>query len=377
MNNAPKILSYNSWDPLEEVLLGDVWPTSFYDDLDPKIRDSFCQVTEWTKEDLNVIQNKLQEFGITVRRPVIDESNKNLYINPKIGKLYKPPICPRDSGIAIGDKLYWGEDGQTRPWTDLIKQTYSPDSVIKNHELRGSDIVRYGKDIIFDQNIEHSLDPNATDDIKARTLYKYHRFLTNTLKYFGNDHRCHFITNGGHTDACFAILKPGLLMTTKYFSDYDLFFPGWEKIYLREPTYSGRYPTANKPMNPAKWNFAGPGIYGSFSDYIEKFCPDWVGEFTETYFEVNVLMLDEKNMLCIGSNPDLFKKLEQNGITCHIVPFRTKTFWDGGIHCVTLDIRRKSVLQDYFPEKGPVGVGHTLSQLGDQLDAEYNKSKNK
>jgi hypothetical protein len=383
MSNTPKILAYNGWDPLEEVWLGDVWPKSFYDDLEPSIRDSFYTITDWTKEDLNIIQAKLEEFGITVRRPIIDESKKDQYINKQNGKLFKPPICPRDYYVVIGDKLYYRNHLLNKPWTDVINQTYSPDNLYNLSKefviLNGAGTVRYGKDIIFDQGVEGVPGINAgISDVKNETLNRYKKFLDSTLKIFGDDYRCHFITNGGHTDGCFATLKPGLLMTTKYFSDYDLFFPGWEKIYLSEPTYAGNAGKIGNFNNakPGKWNLGGPGLHSNFNDYIEKFCIDWVGDFTETYFEVNTLMLDEKNMLCMGTHDRLFKKLEQHGITCHVVPFRTRTFWDGGIHCITLDIRRKAVLQDYFPERGPAGAGYKVTQLGDQLDAEYEKIKN-
>ena len=30
---------------------------------------------------------------------------------------------------------------------------------------------------------------------------------------------------------------------------------------------------------------------------------------------------------------------------------RHKFFFDGGIHCITLDLKRKGVQQDYFPQR--------------------------
>ena len=51
---------HNNWDPLEEIWLGDTWPASFYDNLEGEIKDSFYQITEWSKEDLNVIQKKFE-----------------------------------------------------------------------------------------------------------------------------------------------------------------------------------------------------------------------------------------------------------------------------------------------------------------------------
>jgi hypothetical protein len=33
------------------------------------------------------------------------------------------------------------------------------------------------------------------------------------------------------------------------------------------------------------------------------------------------------------------------------VPWRHRYFWDGGLHCITLDLRRDGTQQDYFPNR--------------------------
>ena len=92
--------------------------------------------------------------------------------------------------------------------------------------------------------------------------------------------------------------------------------------------------------NLAKNNF--------FNEYIIKYALDWVGNFKETYFDINCLVVDEKNVLMLGDNEPLFDALYKKGINVHSVPFRARTFWDGGLHCLTVDILRDSSLIDYF-----------------------------
>mgnify|MGYP000082371399 CR=1 FL=1 len=94
---------HNNWDPLEEIWLGDTWPTNFYDNIkNTEVKDAFYQLTEWTKEDLTAIQKKFEEFDVIVRRPAIDESKRELYtLNEKSTILRKPPICPRDFQLPI------------------------------------------------------------------------------------------------------------------------------------------------------------------------------------------------------------------------------------------------------------------------------------
>jgi len=344
-----KISSHNSWDKLEEIWLGDVWPEHFYDDLDPEVKDAFYKLTEITKEDLNIIQKKFEEFGVTVRRPTFKE--KENYIIPGVNKLSKPPITPRDEGCVIGDTLYLNYGGKN-PWEDVVTN-YDKDKVIITNELEkhlmSANIARIGRDIIFDHL--YTTEPDE----------HYFKRLQHLIDEFGDNYRIHFTMNGGHSDGCFATPKPELLLCTEYFSDYDVFFPGWKRINLREPTYAkSRF--VNKSGSSAgwkKWHIADDGKFISphFNSYLENYCLDWIGDYTETYFEVNTVMLDEKNIMCLGEHEELFKEFERNGITPHVVPFRARTFWDGGLHCLTLDIRRQGELVDYFPDRGAYGKG--------------------
>ena len=78
-----------------------------------------------------------------------------------------------------------------------------------------------------------------------------------------------------------------------------------------------------------------------FQEFVETWLEDWVGFVEESIFDVNVLVLDEHNV-CV-SNPNnsvinsFFKK---HNIEPIYVPWRHRFFWDGGLHCITLDLRR-------------------------------------
>ena len=58
--------------------------------------------------------------------------------------------------------------------------------------------------------------------------------------------------------------------------------------------------------------------------------------------------------------PPLRKWLEEKGITLHCCDLRTRSFWDGGWHCFTLDIQRDDSKLDLFPNRGSNGVFWTL-----------------
>ena len=68
---------------------------------------------------------------------------------------------------------------------------------------------------------------------------------------------------------------------------------------------------------------------------------DWVGYVEETVFDVNMLVIDESNVIVNNYNKKAFDAFERYGITPHIINFRHRYFWDGGLHCMTSDISRE------------------------------------
>ena len=344
-SSTPRINSYTNWGRLEEVWLGDCYPAHFYDNLESEIRDIFYEITEKTQEDLTVIHRKLEEFGVQVRRPRYDRIEDFLE-HPShptsAGQLRKPMITPRDHFLVFGNTLYvhpWFH----RPWADTIAE-YSQDpashifncpNVPEVTHICGANTVRAGRDLYLDT---HYSQEGVGD--------------TNNLKHIFKDYRLHLLNNGGHVDACFAVLKPGVLLTSKYFSDYDRTFPGWKCINISQPEFFRHRLTWRKgPHHNGKWYLPGITESTKFNEHVIAHAKDWVGDYTETYFEVNCLVIDEHNVLMLGENEGVFCELERHGITAHSLPFRTRTFWDGGLHCLTLDIRRQDTRVDLFPER--------------------------
>jgi len=191
----PIINSHNSWSQLEEVWLGDVYPESWYDHLEPAVRDVFQQITHTTKEDLAVIQAKLEEFDIVVHRP--EYASIDDHINAS-GTLIKPQICPRDQFITVGNTLYAPLDIPVA-WQHIVKQYRDAGESVAfsghAHAFNGANVVRVGKDIIIDADIYEPAE--LAPSLQIPELKNY---------------RVTWEKNGGHMDGCFAILKPGLLI---------------------------------------------------------------------------------------------------------------------------------------------------------------------
>lgn len=326
-SESPLINSHNSWSRLREVWLGDVYPASWYDHLASDVRDVFYRLTEITKEDLTTIQQTLENLGVKVRRPVYDRIDHYLAAEDN---LIKPQITPRDYFVVIGNNLI-GHRWQTRAWQSIIDEyLFDPQSkFIASDEpcINGANVVRLGRDIIIDRD--------GSDYVYPGNWHEY---------------RVQVMDNGGHIDGCFAVLKPGLIIANRYYDDYEKTFPGWQKIMLDSPSFNDQpvqyhqeFPTHNGKF----WNTT-VGTNRSFNEHIIKHALDWVGCYTETYFEVNCLVIDECNVIMLSQNPVVEKELNRHGINVHWVPFRTRSFWDGAMHCLTVDIRRDSQIEDFF-----------------------------
>jgi len=338
----PKINSHNGWDKLLEVWLGDVYPESWYSHLPAEVADNFCKITEITKQDLTIIHNKLEELGVCVRRPAYN--NINDYIHPELETLHKPEITPRDNAVVIGNHLVIPEHRYRQAqnaWGPVLEE-YEADSrstvLYSRYPLfYGANTVRYGRDLLIDLAFHN----------ESNNLENFKTFIADTFP----EYRVHYVTNGGHIDGCFAAIKPGGLMTTSYFKSYDTYFPDWSHIIITKPEFKLNQ---EKPFKRIHQNgkFRLPGVIfpDSFNRHVVEFASDWVGDSMETYFEVNCLVVDPTNILVLGENELAFKKLEEMGFTVHSMPFRARTFWDGGLHCLTLDIRRASGITDYFAD---------------------------
>lgn len=360
-----------SWDPLEEIWLGDVWPKEFYEDLQPDVRDAFNKITDWTKEDLYTIQYKFEQFKVKVKRPEIDINNKDKYINKSIKKLVKPPICLRDDNAVVGNTLFFKDT----IYSNLISD-YNSNNLFKEQQamISGASLVKIGNDILFDS-------PIMERQPKEFIFYNFYNFEKHLLPFFKSDYRIYYATNGGHCDGCFMPIKFGLSLSTVYASGYDFFLPEWQTVDFAKPSFVNHAPISNG--GNGRWFVPELNIGPHFNQYVEKFCPTWIGEYKETFFEVNVVSIDEENILCIGDEKNaqpFVKEIEKYGIKCHLVPFRTRSFWDGGLHCITLDTRRRGTLKDFFPERGDYGLKEVVSShfsSHEQFMDEYNQWKSK
>lgn len=375
---------HQPWDPLKVCAVGRSYPPEFYSWITiPHVRQLFERIAAETEEDYQGLINKLREFGVQVIRPDLPEiklTNK--------GQYPAPPMFPRDEMIVIGNKFYindrnildhwfvfsynnvkdssWPEcrslkDFVTLPqWIqdecrDVFKVSpeyfvtpYSGilnlveqqgNAVMPNSLLLGSNgatIARIGRDLYFGTE-RYNQDSSQLKIAASKELA---------------DYRSHVVDTGGHIDGTFCPVAPGLIISLYDVPTYKDTFPDWEVVYLPHQSWAKIKPFLHlKQKNRGKWWIPGFEYDQDVIDTVEQWLNHWLGYVEETVFDVNILTIDNKNVLVTGYNQQVFDALQRHGITPHIVPFRHRYFWDGGLHCLTSDLHRQGTQQDYFKER--------------------------
>lgn len=331
--------SHCGFTPLEEVWLGDVYPLSFYDHLAGPVRDAFHSITEWTKQDLGKIEKKLIELGVTVRRPeylsIDDCLNEN-------DNLIKPAIASRDDTLILGSTMYHLRNKFKRnPWQKYIDAYQNSGSIVYEYHdgpwacVSPPCMVRMGRDLYLD--------------------YIYHEHVWGMVCEpaieLAKDYRIHISMIDGHSDCVFCPVREGLILTTGYKKSYDKTFPGWEIFNIN---HANRAKPVNMGNGFHQWEVPDTkiGANKEFQEHVQTKAMDWVGSYIETVFDVNLLIVDEKNILSIGDDEETFEFLAKKGYNVHAFDFRCRNFWDGGMHCLTNDIRRQGSCPDFFPDRG-------------------------
>jgi hypothetical protein len=328
--------------PLREVWLGDCYPEHFYDHLPNEIADPFRVITQWTKEDTNKLQKFLEDRGIVVRRPVFNSIDN--YVDSE-DQLVRPPVTPRDHYLVLDKTLYSLHNKlKIDAWDHWLAHYKSKGLDVQSpvdlpvNCLEPPSLVRVGKDLYLDQDSH----PQVWG------------FICQWMVETSKDYRINICSTSGHSDGVFCPVAPGIIAASHYKSDYSSSFPGWKVFKI-----PGRLNNFNHPKD---WWVKDERINNnrSFSQHIQMQAKQWVGNFKETVFEVNMLALDEKNVVAMKDYPPLTKWLNDQGITVHFFDLRTRSFWDGGWHCFTLDICRQDTKEDLFPDRGDNGVSWRL-----------------
>ena len=194
---------------------------------------------------------------------------------------------------------------------------------------------RIGKDLFFGSM-------NVVNDINKE------QFSRKWRKLFP-EYNVHAVTVKGHSDGQFCPVVPGLIISLKDPDTFKDTFPDWEVVQLPAESFIKVKPFERlKVKNKGKWWIPGEEYNDELIDYIETWLSDWVTYVEESVFDVNMLVINKNNVICNGYNKKVYDAFERFNITPHVVNFRHRYFWDGGLHCITSDIAREGKQENYF-----------------------------
>ena len=338
------INSYSEFQPLEEVIVGQGYPPEYFDHVkDAQTRQCLEQIFAEIEEDFACLITTLQSFGVTVRRPGIISKEQFQHLSD-LGHHMLPPLTPRDRQSVFGQLLV---RCSPYPIFDALFDHYksqAPQQVLDifdtdpEHFFNGANascVFRMGRDVWFDES--DWLTDQQTQWLEQTVMtdprYRFHRMRTE-----------------GHSDCVFAVLRPGVILTS-YHDDgvnYRQDFPGWHIHRVSTPSLQ-RFDQFRDELYPGQtWWVPGRDNLAQFRKYVDRYLHEWTGTVHESVFDVNCLSIDQSHVIFGCYDREVFDYCRLHGIEPILCDIRHRFFFDGSVHCCTLDIRRSGGMEDYY-----------------------------
>ena len=349
-----KISSHNHWDPLEEIVVGiadharvptvdrstmSMSYTNHPVELIKPLEGAYPQwLIDEANEDLNDLTDILKKLGVKVHRPkAINHSVE--FSTPEWKTTGWYTWCPRDLLLPLNNLMIETPSAcraryfETRAYRDIMLSAISdgtewiaaPKPILPDESYQFEDIdgkpsltnlepvfdapncVRMGKDILF--------------QISNTGNHWGLQWLKNVLEPRGyRIHPAEHIYSYGHFDSTIIPLRAGLVLLNSSRvtpENCPKIFEKWDKIWFDDCVVQGsKVPGGVAPCSP--------------------------------YIGMNILSVNPNTIVCDSTQEPLMRELDKHGIDSIPVRFRHAMTLSGGIHCATLDLRRKGTLEDYF-----------------------------
>ena len=349
-----KISSHNHWDPLEEIVVGiadharvptvdrstmSMSYTNHPVELIKPLEGAYPQwLIDEANEDLNDLTDILKKLDVKVHRPkAINHSVE--FSTPEWKTTGWYTWCPRDLLLPLNNLMIETPSAcraryfETRAYRDIMMSAISdgtewiaaPKPILPDESYQFEDIdgkpsltnlepvfdapncVRMGKDILF--------------QISNTGNHWGLQWLKNVLEPRGyRIHPAEHIYSYGHFDSTIIPLRAGLVLLNSSRvtpENCPKIFEKWDKIWFDDCVVQGsKVPGGVAPCSP--------------------------------YIGMNILSVNPNTIVCDSTQEPLMRELDKHGVDSIPVRFRHAMTLSGGIHCATLDLRRKGTLEDYF-----------------------------
>ena len=336
MTTESKVNSWDEFQPLEKLILGSVYDSSFFNDVkNAKIRSALKRIVDETNEDLEYFKDTVKSHGIEIYQATPTELGYKTsildYVNNQGELGYKknnvennqtsagisnslipnPPLQPRDDSIVMGNKLLVTDTytyainmmlPKFKEWLGEENIDLSIDSkgylfersngnlknfLSKNHLEINDENLNIAKE---NHKIASFCSPNLTRIGKSCLVDLWQ--VPGVVEEFLNIEYPEFnykkITIGGHNDSVFSVIKPGVLIATRDLEPHKDLFKDWEIIWFEDPNWNlVKHWKMLRHKNQGKWWVPGEEQNDEFTSFVETFLPNWTGFVEETIFAVS------------------------------------------------------------------------------------------
>ena len=340
-----RVNSHNTFDRLQEVILGSV-DTDILDSIeDNNKRYILEEIINDTIEDLNAIQKQLEDFNVTVLRPQTSGINFSKTCSTPFFDVpgHRLPLTPRDLLFSYQDTIITTfQADQNRyfeslPYNNILQRYMDCDSHVISMPMptlhdsiyeNQNNIPDYG---YYDNSFPMGSAANFTKYGKDILYSAYTTINKCALRWFKRqlgEYRFHEMPAAvkGHIDAHINIVKPGVVVSNFPKSRLPDFFKSWTVI-------------TDQNMIQNQEHRVLPEL---ISDNIQD------DDFEDTVLGLNIFSIDQEHaMVYDDTELTLLKQLEKCNITPVPVKFTHTHFLNQGFTCITLDTVRQGSLEDY------------------------------
>lgn len=344
---------YTEWGELKEIMVGRVFDSTDVDALnieDTQFADGLKRIFDECEEDFQSLTELFHEHGAKVYRP----SKKKL--KEQVGPNWRnqfpyPAVCPRDMHVVYGDQIINTIGGDPNRYFEseyfldtmleldrdfvamprpVLPRTYRPYKMNEGMPLyHAANILKCGDTLLYTRPYNDDKSYSLTRQF-GRGTNKGIDWMKRNVRGVKNWIEIH---ESGHADGKVALIKPGLLMCWQE-DKVPEELKHWDKIVV--------------PKQDVPEQFWQASIQPMLAKNVNRWLDSWIGHVDETIFDVNVVSISEEVVITNGYDKSVAEQLKKHGVEMVPFNFRHKFFWDGGLHCVTLDLTRDDKNESYL-----------------------------